>query len=160
MSVSRSWTGEDDILFFLAVVFATVLFARDYWHRKIADVTCDDLSGETPFLKFSKKGEGGQKFSHKKLGVLSKKGVSLIFTLTNAFWYYLYQCVFFICINHSISFFYVFFMVVLRYIYVCVRAYQYIGPWVCCACTLWIYSLSTWRTLMRTKFFVRSPQAF
>ena len=43
MPVSRSWTGEDDILFFLAV-----LFAMNYWHCKIADVTCDDFSGETP----------------------------------------------------------------------------------------------------------------
>ena len=79
--------------------------------------------------KFSKKREGGQKISHKRLGVLSKDdGVSLIFTLTNAFWCYLYQCVFFICINHSISILYVFFMMVLIYIYVRVRVYQYIGP--------------------------------
>ena len=80
MPVSRSWTGEDDILFFLAV-----LFAMNYWHCKIADVTCDDFSGETPSPKFSKKGDRGQNLSHKKLGVLSKKEVSLNLTLTNAF---------------------------------------------------------------------------
>ena len=74
---------------FWLILFATVLFAMNYWHCKIADVTCDDFSGETSHFKppplNSPIGGGVESFPHKILGVVSIKGVSLIFTLTKAF---------------------------------------------------------------------------